>query len=104
MTPLEHLLDRVRDALIAGDLAALSGLDLRMMAEVDHFSLSDAVAVRRLHRKAERNARLLQAAARGLGAARHRMAEITSGPGLATYDAQGRKAPLVGRTQSLGRF
>jgi hypothetical protein len=32
------------------------------------------------------------------------MAEIATGPGLATYDAQGRKAALAGPTLALGRF
>ena len=104
MTTLDELLDQARDALLAGDLAALAGLDLRMTAEADRLALLEPATARRLHGKAQRNARLLQAAGRGLRAARDRMAEIASGPGLATYDAEGRKAPLARPSQALGRF
>jgi hypothetical protein len=104
MTPLEDLLDRTHAALLAGDLAALSGLDERLAAAAEALPAPSLATARRLQRKAERNARLLQAAGRGLRAARARMAEIATGPGLATYDAQGRKAALAGPTLALGRF
>jgi Rad3-related DNA helicase len=57
-----------------------------------------------MQRKAERNAKLIQAAGRGLRAARDRTAEILSGSRLTTYDAQGRKSALAGQTRALGRF
>ena len=104
MTPLEEILDQTRDALLAGDLAALSGLDDRLAAAAEALPALGLDTARRLQRKADRNARLLQAAGRGLRAARDRMAEIMTGPGLATYDAQGRKALLVKPGQALGRF
>jgi hypothetical protein len=101
---LDDLLDATRDALLAGDLAALTGLGDRVAAEVDRLPVLDARDANRLRFKAERNARLLQAAGRGLRAARDRMAEITSGPSLTTYDKEGRKARLAGPMQALGRF
>lgn len=104
MTPLEDLLDETHKALLAGDLAALAGLDDRLSAAADTLPPLELATARRLQRKAERNARLLQAAGRGLRAARARMAEIATGPGLATYDAQGRKAALADPTLALGRF
>ena len=104
MTLLEDLLDQAHAALLAGDLAALSGLDERLSATAEALPPLELATARRLQRKAERNARLLQAAGRGLRAARARMAEIATGPGLATYDAQGRKAALAGPTLALGRF
>ncbi len=104
MTPLEDLLDQTHGALLAGDLAALAGLDDRLSAAAEALPTLNLATARRLQRKAERNARLLQAAGRGLRAARDRMAEIATGPGLATYDAQGRKAALAGPTLALGRF
>lgn len=104
MTPLEDILDQTHAALLAGDLAALSGLDGRLSAAAEAVPVLSLAAARRLQRKAERNARLLLAAGRGLRAARARMAEIATGPGLATYDAQGRKAALAVATTALGRF
>jgi hypothetical protein len=104
MTPLETLLDQTREALLAGNLAALSGLDAQIAAAADALPPLDPAAARRVQRKAERNARLLLAAGRGLRAARDRTTEIVSGPRLATYDAQGRKAALTGPARALGRF
>jgi hypothetical protein len=104
MSPLETLLDQTREALLSGDLAALSGLDDQIAAALDKLPVLGTDAARRVQRKAERNAKLLQAAGRGLRAARDRMAEIASGPSLATYDAQGRKAALGGSTLAFGRF
>jgi hypothetical protein len=104
MTPLEDLLDQAFAALLAGDIAALSGLDTRIAAAADSLPALDQGAARRLRQKAQRNERLLQAAGRGLRAARERMAEILAGPGLATYDAQGRKSALTGPARALGRF
>jgi hypothetical protein len=104
MTPLEDLLDQIHQALLVGDLAALSGLDARLSAAAESPPTLELATARRLQRKAERNARLLQAAGRGLRAARARMAEIATGPGLATYDARGRKAALAGTSMALGRF
>ncbi len=101
---LDGLLDATRDALLAGDLAALTGLGDRVAAEVDRLPALDARDAQRLRAKAERNAGLLQAAGRGLRAARDRMTEIASGPSLTTYDKDGRKARLAGPMQALGRF
>ncbi len=103
-TTLDSLLDATRDALLAGDFAALAGLGAGVAAEADRLPVLDAVAAQRLRSKAERNERLLQAAGRGLRAARDRMAEIASGPSLATYDSHGRKASLAGPARALGRF
>jgi hypothetical protein len=104
MTPLEDLLDQAFEALLSGDLAALAGLDARIDAAAGALPALGVEAARRLQRKAERNAKLLQAAGRGLRAARDRMADIVSGSRLTTYDAQGRKSALAGPTRALGRF
>jgi hypothetical protein len=104
MTPLEDLLDQAREALLSGNMAALSGLDDQIAAAADTLPSLEPVEARRLQRKAERNAKLLKAASRGLRAARDRMAEIVSGPGLSTYDAQGRRSALAGPAKALGRF
>jgi hypothetical protein len=90
MTRLETLLDEGAAALLAGDLAALARLAPEIeAASVDPF---DRAGAERLHAKAQRNARLLQAASRGVRAARQRVTEILHGPTLTTYDAHGRKA------------
>lgn len=90
MTRLEHLLDDAAAALLAGDLAALA----RLTPEMEAASLdpTDRAGAERVQRKAQRNARLLQAATRGVKAARLRVAEILHGPTLTTYDARGQKA------------
>jgi hypothetical protein len=101
MTTLEDLLDAVSDALLAGDLATLS----RLAPEVEAATVSapDQASADRLQRKALRNARLLQAATRGVKAARLRVGEITRGPTLTTYDAQGRKALIASTSREPAR-
>jgi hypothetical protein len=93
MSSLETLLDAAADALLAGDLAALSLLTPQI--ESAALAPSDRAAAERLQAKAQRNARLLQAATRGVKAARLRVAEIARGPTLTTYDARGQKAQIA---------
>jgi hypothetical protein len=104
MTALEDLLDTAGAALLAGDLAALSGLDARIMAAAASLPKLDPATARRIRDKAGRNARLLKAAESGLRAARDRVAEIRKGPILATYDMRGHKTALAGAARPLGRF
>ncbi len=104
MTVLEDLLDQTRDALLSGNIAALPRLGLLVEAEVDVLPRLDPASADRLHHKAERNARLLLAAGRGLRAARDRLADITAGPTLTTYDERGRKASFSAVPLALGRF
>lgn len=93
MASLEDLLDAAAEALLAGDLTALS----QLTPQIESASLAppDRTSAERLHAKAQRNARLLQAATRGVKAARLRVSEITRGPTLTTYDARGQKALLA---------
>lgn len=91
---LEDLLDQTHAALITGDLATLTALAPKVEAAADDFP-RDRAAADRLRRKAERNAALLQAAGRGIRAAHARLAEITQGPVLTTYDARGRRATVA---------
>lgn len=92
MAPLEALLDQAAEALLAGDLVALSALSSQIESASPP---QDLGSLDRLQAKARRNARLLEAAMRGVKAARHRVAEITRGPTLTTYDAKGQKAQIV---------
>ena len=91
--PLEALLDQVAAALLGGDLAALARLTPEM--EALRIAPPDRASAVRLQQKALRNARLLEAATRGVKAARLRMTEITRGPTLTTYDARGQKAEIA---------
>ncbi|MFN6925705.1 MAG: hypothetical protein ACK4P8_08650 [Tabrizicola sp.] len=105
MTPLEDLLDQARDALVSGDLAALEEIALATDRLVATLAVPDRSSLDRLRRKAERNSRLLQAAASGVRSALGRLSEITAGPTLTTYDAQGRKAAVASApTLALRRF
>lgn len=90
---LEPLLDQVAAALLAGDIATLA----RLAPEIEAAEITppDPASAERLQRKAHRNARLLEAASRGVKAARLRLSEITRGPTLTTYDARGHKAEIA---------
>lgn len=93
MEQLETLLDQAAEALLCGNLAELA----RLAPQIDSVEVrsGDRSSAERLRAKAERNARLLDAAMRGVKAARHRLSEITRGPTLSTYDALGRKALIA---------
>lgn len=93
MTQLEDLLDKTAAALLDGDLATLARLTPEI--EVALIAPIDRAGAERLQRKSQRNARLLDAAARGVKAARQRMSEIARGPTLTTYDARGQKAEIA---------
>ncbi len=86
----EAVLDRAHDALLRGDLAALGPIAAQLDTVADLHDV-DAAMASRIRRKAERNALLLQAAARGVRVARGRLAEITAEPALRTYTASGQR-------------
>jgi hypothetical protein len=102
-TTLETLLDQTRDAVLAGDIAALADLAPQVEAEAGDLPRLDASAVRRLQEKAARNAQLLQAATRGIRAAQDRLEEISSGPTLTTYDARGKRAAIAPPSPAMPR-
>jgi hypothetical protein len=93
MKQLEQLLDDAAEALLSGNLAALALLAPQI--ESMELKATDRTSAERLRTKAERNARLLEAAKRGVKAARLRVAEIVRGPALTTYDARGQKALIA---------
>ena len=93
---LELLLDQTRDALIAGNFAVLAQLSAQVEALADAFPRVDRPTADRLRSKADRNARLLQAATRGIKAARQRLSDIGTASTLSTYDARGRREVIVG--------
>jgi hypothetical protein len=93
MKQLERLLDDAAEALLSGNLAALALLTTQI--ESIDLQAMGRVGAERIRSKAERNARLLESATRGVKAARLRMAEIVRGPALTTYDARGQKALIA---------
>lgn len=100
---LDDLLDQARDALVTGNLSALADLAPRVEALAESLSQIDRPAAERLRRKADRNARLLQAATRGVRAAQQRWLEINTGASLVTYDARGRRETLSGPSVQMPR-
>lgn len=100
---LERLLDRMHVAVLAGDIRDLATAAPELEAALANFAtLDDRALGERLRRKATRNATCLQAAARGLRAARRRITEIQSArDGLQTYDGHGKRTELP---QGTGRL
>ena len=104
MSPrLEEILDQVRDAIVAGDILGLAGLEDDLVAVVADGARFDPQTTRRILRKAQRNERLLLAAARGVRSARQRVADIGNAAALTTYDARGRREVLAAPTGSAPR-
>lgn len=89
-------LDRVQTALRGGDLAALSALAEEMERACDAgIAPANAEEARLLRARADRVAAGLMAAARGLRAARRRMAEIREAKrGVTTYDGRGARVTV----------
>ncbi|WP_431297568.1 hypothetical protein [Tabrizicola sp. BL-A-41-H6] len=90
---LDGLLDQTYRALLSGDLRGLARLTADMETTPD-IRVADRAAAERLRSKAERNQRLLRAAAQGVRTARGRLVEISAEPALTTYDAKGHKASV----------
>ncbi len=95
---LAQLLAATRKALLAGDLAALPPLSEAVEAALEggwpNGAVADADAAA-LHAQARENARLLEAAMRGVKAARRRLAEISASRDLVTYDASGQRGVVA---------
>lgn len=100
---LDDLLDQTRDALVIGNLEALAKLAPQVEALAGNLPQIDRQTADRLRRKADRNARLLQAASRGVRAAQQRLSEISAGASLVTYDARGRRETLSGSSIQMPR-
>lgn len=87
---LALILDAVHGALRRGDYAALPALTAAMEEAAEGLDTAAPDEVRALRDRLERNAACLLAAARGLRAARRRLAEIAQArAGLSTYGATG---------------
>ncbi|TXH99748.1 MAG: hypothetical protein E6Q73_09635 [Pseudorhodobacter sp.] len=106
MASLETLLDEVAAKTRAGDFTALGALSARLEA-----SLAELVkqppgpGLDRLRQKAEQNARLLDAARRGIKAARRRIEDARQvAQRLQTYDIAGKKSDIAVGATTTGRF
>ena len=101
----EDLLDRERALLLSGSLDGLA----RIVEEKAQLaprlgSIGGAPALESLFRKAERNARLLEAAGAGIRSVTRRIAAVRDGPEpLTTYSPSGRKTTLGGPGGSVER-
>ena len=103
--PLSDLLDDVHRALRTGDFAALPGLTAAMEAAEAAPRPITAEELKQIRRLAERNARSLIAARRGIKAARRRIAEVISAArGLVTYDRQGQRVEETDQRILAKRF
>ena len=93
---LERILDETHAVILHAGFASLEDLGLRTDACLALIGAApDAAILHRVRQKAERNARCLLAAGRGLRAARQRLEEVTAAErGLSTYDGQGRKSGI----------
>lgn len=106
MAALDALLDEVAAKIRAGDFAAMAPLAAEMDSALAQLSSAvPAPALERLRRKAEVNARLLDAARRGIKAARRRIDDAKQvSQRLQTYDISGKRSDIAVGTTTTGRF
>lgn len=100
---LEDLLDRERALLLAGqvqDLAQLADYKMRLLSKVS--ARSGLEGLQKLKAKAERNARLIDAAGRGIKSVSERIAALKAGPRpFSTYGANGDKSVVGGAASTI---
>ena len=106
MTPLDTLLEDMALQVRRADFSALARLTPQLETALAGLGGTvDAAVMVRLRRKAEENAQLLDAARRGLRAARRRLEETRRvGAGLQTYDGKGRRSEIISDGPTAGRF
>lgn len=96
---LDVLLEREREALMAGRLEALTDLldqKERLIDRLNGLEGLDAVDLQPLRGKAQRNQALLDGALRGIRTVANRFSTLRKiRRTLETYDSQGRKSALV---------
>jgi len=104
LAAVETLLERQRQALLAGDLASLTHVPDKLAAALRDLDLHPPTApvLARLQAAASHNARLLVAAHRGIAQARARL-DGDRAAALTTYDAMGHKTPAAPGARVLSR-
>lgn len=102
---LEDLLDRERAILLAGKVQDLANLTEYKTKLLHHLSSqAGGPGLRRIQSKAQRNARLLQAAGSGIRSVADRVAALREGPkSFATYGANGSKRVVGGAGKTVER-
>lgn len=105
-TSLEQLLDRAHGAVMAANYSVLAGLGQELETELARFDPGhDADLLRRVSRKAERNAACLLAAGRGIRSAVRRLEDVRqAAKGLVTYDGHGKRSEAGGNCQIIQRL
>ena len=88
---LEACLDATRTALMAGDMVTLAKLAGLVEVAIASSGRPEGPALLRVKKKAEANGRILQAALKGVRAARQRAQELSNHGRFSTYDAGGRR-------------
>lgn len=106
MTNLDQLLDEMALCARRADFAGLGSLAPRIEAALGALGQGvDPNALYRWQGKAKENAQLLDAAGRGLRAARRRLEESRAArKTLQTYDKKGRKSDVLPDGLTAGRF
>lgn len=102
---LERLLQEERILLLRGDLQRLGPLVPRKekLLRALITGPDDRPGIARLRALSERNQTLLQAAQRGIGAARTRLDQIARGTPVGTYSRTGEKTQIARPVQTLQR-
>jgi hypothetical protein len=104
-TTLETILDEMRNCIKVADFSGLAVLAPQLDQAVSKVRPKDAAELQRLKAKAAHNATLLEAARRGIGAARRRLDEARrAADGLQTYDGKGRRFDVATGGPTAGRF
>jgi hypothetical protein len=102
---LESILDRIHQAVRKADFTAFAMLAAETERLLDGLGPGMTQAgLDRMRKKANRNAACLTAAARGLRAARRRLADVQTAGQLVTYDIQGRRADVSQDMPARHRF
>lgn len=97
---LEKLLDRERNALLAGDLETIAGLAEEKERLIGQLSGSAVPGLEGLRNKAARNQALLNSALEGIRAVADRLEAVRQLRGtLDTYDSNGRRHSIDGLRQ-----
>lgn len=94
--PVSETLDAIRNALRAGDYAALAELAARLDSAMDQVGGLTAAEAHDLRQRAAETATFLAAARNGVRAARRRVDEVSAGrAALSTYDRDGRRSQAL---------
>lgn len=107
MKSLEGMLQAVNSAVKRADFECLARLAPALDAALADIETNHTPPpqLARILRAAEHNALLLEAARRGLRAARRRIEDTRrASSGLQTYDVRGQRADIVTGSKTAGRF